>query len=149
MGEAQGATRQIPSEGQASLTFLARGFEFQGTLTFEGTVRIDGSVAGEIHSSGTVILGEHAIVEGDISAGTIVSGGTIIGTVRAAGKVHLLQTAVLHGDVRAPLVQMDEGASVHGTCEADGRVEHKNPDVLRVRAQSAPTIRVAHRREAR
>ena len=56
------------------LTFLARGFEFNGTLNFDGTVRIDGVVTGEIHTEGTLIIGEHAVVEGNVSAGTIVSG---------------------------------------------------------------------------
>lgn len=149
MLNASAKTHENLPEGQDPLTFLARGFEFQGTLTFEGTVRIDGSVAGEIHARGTVILGEHAVIEGDVSAGTIVSGGTIMGNVRATRNVHLLQTAVLRGTVVAPLVRIDEGASVHGTCEADGRIENKNPDGRRAGAQAALTIRMAHRGEAR
>ncbi len=114
MFETKGKKKEIPPEGKEPFTFLARGFEFKGTLTFEGTVRIDGSVAGEIRSSGTIILGEHAASEGDVSAGTIIIGGQITGNVMATGKVHLLPTAVLRGDVMAPLVQMDEGGSFHG-----------------------------------
>src|SRR5881628_1445335 len=62
--------KELAMAGEETFTFLARGFEFKGTLTFEGTVRIDGMVSGAIYSKGTVILGEHAVIEGDISAGT-------------------------------------------------------------------------------
>src|SRR2546430_14887043 len=71
--------KEFELAGEETFTFLARGFEFKGTLTFEGTVRIDGMVSGAIYSKGTVILGEHAVIEGDISAGTIVSGGKVNG----------------------------------------------------------------------
>lgn len=148
MFAAKDKKKGIPPEGKETLTFLARGFEFKGTLTFDGTVRIDGSVAGEIRSSGTIILGEYAAIEGDVSAGTIVSGGKITGNVMATEKVHFLPTAVLRGDVMAPLVQMDEGVSFHGTCESEGRVKKKGSDETREAATQAPKVRVSHRGEA-
>lgn len=148
MFETKGKKKEIPPEGKEPFTFLARGFEFKGTLTFEGTVRIDGSVAGEIRSSGTIILGEHAAIEGDVSAGTIIIGGKITGNVMATGKVHLLPTAVLRGDVMAPLVQMDEGVSFHGNCESEGRVKKKASEEAREAATQVPKVRVSHRGEA-
>ena len=148
MFAAKGKKKETPPEGKETFTFLARGFEFKGTLTFEGTVRIDGSVAGEICSSGTIILGEHAAIEGDVSAGTIVSGGKITGNVMATEKVHFLPTAVLRGDVMAPLVQMDEGVSFHGTCESEGRVKKKSSEEARETPASVPKVRVSHRGEA-
>ena len=148
MFAAKGKRKEVPLEGKETFTFLARGFEFKGTLTFEGTVRIDGSVAGEIRSNGTIILGEHAAVEGDISAGMIVSGGKITGNVMATEKVHLLPTAVLRGDVMAPLVQMDEGVRFHGTCEAEGRVKKKSLEEVRDPSAPVPKVRISHRGEA-
>ena len=82
---------------EETLTFLARGFEFNGTLNFDGMVRIDGVVTGEIHTKGTLIIGEHAVVEGNVSAGTIVSGGQISGNVTAREKLKLVSTAALLG----------------------------------------------------
>ena len=140
--------KETPQAGQETFTFLARGFELKGILTFEGTVRIDGTVAGEIRSSGTVILGEHAVIEGDVSAGTIVSGGTVTGNVMATERVHLLPTAVMHGDVMAPLVQVEEGVCFHGTCEAEGRPRKKGPEGVREAPTQAPKVCVAQRGEA-
>src|SRR5437879_13799663 len=104
--------------GEESFTLLGRGFEFKGTLHFEGTVRIDGMVSGAIYSKGTVILGEHAMIEGDISAGTIVSSGRINGNVTATERVHLLPSAAMNGELKTPLLKVEGGTQVHGNCEA-------------------------------
>src|SRR2546426_7697848 len=112
--------KELAMAGEETFTFLARGFEFKGTLTFEGTVRIDGMVSGAIYSKGTVILGEHAVIEGDISAGTIVSGGAINGNLTATERVQLLPSAVLNGDLKTPFLQVGERGQLHGTCEGGG-----------------------------
>jgi len=103
-----------------NLTFLARGFEFKGTLHFDGPVRLDGVVTGEIHTRSTLILGKHALVAGDVTAGTIVSSGTINGNVTATEKVHLVSTAALLGSVKTPLLHVEEGVRFQGNCEATG-----------------------------
>ena len=115
------AKTTVPPE--ETFTFLARGFEFKGLLTLDGTVRIDGNVYGTICTKGALIMGEHAVIEGDVSAGTIVSGGTIHGNVIASEKVHLLASAALLGDVKTPLLQVEEGVRFLGSCEAEGSNE--------------------------
>lgn len=123
-----GKKKELPLGGKETLTFLARGFEFKGRLVFEGTVRIDGTVEGEIHSSGTIILGEHAVIEGNVNAGTIVSGGRVKGNIMATEKVLLLPSAVVFGDVMAPCVQIEEGVRFHGSCKAEGRAKGKGAE---------------------
>ena len=125
------------------LTFLARGFEFKGTLNFDGMVRIDGVVTGEIHTQGTLIIGEHAVVEGNVSAGTIVSGGKINGNVTAREKVKLVSTAALMGTIRTPLLDVEEGVRLKGTCEAQGLRAEQPPDdkLEEVTEPSKPRIR--------
>jgi len=134
--------------GEETFTFLARGFEFKGTLTFEGTVRIDGMVSGAIYSKGTVILGEHAFIEGDINAGTIVSSGTINGNVTAAERVHLLPSATLNGDLNAPLLKVEEGVQLHGNCEAEGGTKSKSVQEPREAVPHAAKVSVSQRGEA-
>lgn len=148
MFTATGKKKELLSDKKGTFTFLARGFEFKGMLTFEGTVRIDGTVRGEIRSNGIIDLGEHAVVEGDVSAGSITAGGKIIGNVKATERVHLLSTAMLRGDVTAPLVQMDEGVSFHGTCQAEGNARKRAPEESREAATQTPKGRIPHRGEA-
>jgi cytoskeletal protein CcmA (bactofilin family) len=100
-----------------NFTFLGRGVEFKGVATFDGTVRIDGHFEGEIHAKSTLVLGEHAMIKGLITAGTLVCGGKVHGNITGTDKVQLLKTAVLVGDVRTPLFSMEEGAHFQGLCD--------------------------------
>src|SRR3989442_3625629 len=110
--------KELAMAGEESFTFLARGFEFKGTMTFEGTVRIDGMVSGAIYSKGTVILGEHAMIEGDISAGTIVSGGTINGKLKATQRGEHLPSRGVEGAPQNALFTVEERVQLPRTCEA-------------------------------
>ncbi len=100
-----------------NFTFLGRGVDFKGVVHFDGTVRIDGRLDGEIHTKGTLIIGEHAVLRGVITAGTIVSGGKIQANITASEKVQILKTGLLIGDVRSPLFSMEEGARFQGLCD--------------------------------
>lgn len=108
---------KIPVEPDENFTFLGKGVRFNGVVHFDGTVRIDGRLDGEIHTKGTLIVGEHAVIKGIITAGTITSGGKIQGNVTASEKVHLLKSAVVIGDIRSPAFSMDDGAHFQGVCD--------------------------------
>ena len=107
-------------KGQRSdeiIAFLGKGTEFKGVITYEGTVRIDGKVEGEIITQGTLIVGETATIDSEISAGVVVSGGKITGNVRASQRVHLLTKSVLNGSLNTPNLIIEEGVSFNGKCE--------------------------------
>jgi cytoskeletal protein CcmA (bactofilin family) len=110
-------------DSEQGFTFLGKGARFKGTLTFEGTVRIDGRLEGEVNTKGSVIIGEHAIIDGDIHADIITSAGRITGNVVASQKVELLTPGALIGTIKTPLLSLQEGVTFNGNCEADGRAE--------------------------
>ncbi len=112
-----GDKKSVAFGGDENFTFLGKGVDFKGIVHFEGTVRIDGRLEGEIHTKGTLIVGDLAIIKGIISAGVLVSSGKINGTVTAAEKVQLLKSAVLIGDVRTPVITIEDGAHFHGMCD--------------------------------
>ena len=64
-------------QGNENITLLGKGSDFKGIVSFDGTVRVDGRVEGEIHTTGTLIVGEHAIIEGIVSAGVLMNSGKI------------------------------------------------------------------------
>ena len=97
-------------------TFLGKGVDFQGKAHFDGTVRVDGHFEGEITTSDTLIIGEHAVIKGAITGGVIVSGGKVEGNITASQKVQLLRPAVLIGDVSSPSFSMEEGVLFQGLC---------------------------------
>lgn len=91
--------------------------EFRGVIHYNGTVRIDGRVEGEIHTEGVLLIGKDAVIRATVSAGTIVSCGTIIGDVTATEKISLLMPAVLQGSIKTPLLSMEAGVRFRGTLE--------------------------------
>ncbi|HEY6260808.1 MAG TPA: polymer-forming cytoskeletal protein, partial [Nitrospiraceae bacterium] len=89
---------QQAEQHSENFTLLGKGAEFKGVVTFDGTVRVDGRVEGEIHTTGTLIVGEHAVIEGIICAGVLMNSGKIHGTITAIEKIQILKPGVLVGD---------------------------------------------------
>lgn len=99
------------------IAFLGKGTEFKGVISYDGTVRIDGRVEGEVITKGTLVVGETAQVDAEITAGTVVSGGRINGNITASTKVQLLSPAVLNGSIRTPVLIVEEGVKFNGNCD--------------------------------
>ncbi|MCG3114339.1 MAG: polymer-forming cytoskeletal protein [Candidatus Manganitrophus sp. SA1] len=99
------------------IAFLGKGTEFKGIITYSGTVRIDGKVEGEIVTQGKLVVGETAVINAEISAGTVICGGKISGNIRASERIHLLSKAVMTGSVNTPNLIIEEGVSFNGKCQ--------------------------------
>ena len=106
---------------------------------FEGTARIDGRLEGDISTEGTLVVGEEAIVEGNIVARTVICAGNITGDIVASERVELLAPAILTGRVKTPRLSLQEGVSFLGTSEvrSSGLATSAQPEIAN---ESAATI---------
>jgi cytoskeletal protein CcmA (bactofilin family) len=95
---------------------LDRGSAFEGKLTFEGTVRIDGKFKGEIHSDANLVIGESGEVEADITVGSVSISGEVKGNVTARTKVEIHPPAIVHGNISTPSLLIEEGSVFEGGC---------------------------------
>jgi len=106
---------------QAEITaFLGKGTEFKGVLSFEGTIRVDGKVEGEVVSKDTLIAGDSAYLQGEITIGTLISSGKVVGNISASQKVHVLAPGVIQGNIKTPKLIIEEGVTFDGKCEMAG-----------------------------
>ena len=96
--------------------FLGEGTDFKGILTFEGTVRVDGKLEGEIYTKDTLIVGESAVVGAEINVHTIVISGIVRGNVNATGKIEVHRPGKLFGNVKTPSLYIEEGVIFEGNC---------------------------------
>ncbi len=95
--------------------FYDSGAAFDGKLSFEGTMRIDGSFEGTIHSSDTLIVGESGEVEGDIEVKNLTVNGTLRGTVKVDNKIEILEGARVFCEMTAsPNLAVEPGAIFEG-----------------------------------
>jgi cytoskeletal protein CcmA (bactofilin family) len=110
------ATSREAPDGEIN-ALLGRGTEFEGTLTFDGKVRIDGLFRGRIVSDDTLVIGESAEVHAEIDvAVVIVRGGTVRGNIRARQAVEVWAPGQIHGNITSPQVFIDKGVVFEGQC---------------------------------
>ena len=96
--------------------FLGEGTSFKGILTFEGTVRIDGRLEGEIFTKDTLVVGEGAQVNAAVHAGVVVIGGTVHGNITAERRIEINPTGRLYGNISTPSLVIEEGVVFEGSC---------------------------------
>lgn len=96
--------------------FLGSDTEFEGKLTFNGAVRIDGKFTGEIFAEGILIIGETAFIKSDIHVSHIIISGEIRGNVIAGERIEIHAPGKVFGNIQAPVVILEEGVIFEGTC---------------------------------
>jgi cytoskeletal protein CcmA (bactofilin family) len=105
--------------------FLGKETVFEGKMTFEGVFRLDGKFEGEIFESGTLIVGETAVVKGKIGVNTLILNGQVEGEVYAKGRVEIHSTGKLHGNLSTPVITIAEGGTFEGNCKMEGQPDQK------------------------
>ena len=99
------------------IAFVGKGVEFKGVISYSGTVRIDGYLDGEIHTDGVLLIGEEAVIQATVTAGTIVCKGKITGDIAAKERVKLRAPAVFNGSMKTPMLSMEDGVLFNGGLE--------------------------------
>jgi cytoskeletal protein CcmA (bactofilin family) len=98
--------------------FLGSDSEFEGQLTFQGTIRIDGRYKGNITVDGTLIVGHSGRVNAEISASNMIISGEVTGNMTAATNIEVHASGKVYGNLVAPTVTIHEGAVFQGQCHS-------------------------------
>jgi cytoskeletal protein CcmA (bactofilin family) len=104
----------VPAASGDLNALLGRGSEFEGKLTFEGTVRIDGKFTGTIVTNDVLVVGDRARIDADITCGTVIVHGEVNGNIRAKNAVELHAPARVRGDVETPSFSLERGVVFQG-----------------------------------
>ncbi len=116
-----------PSKPQTQIdSLIGANTMIGGDLNFSGGLRIDGQVNGNVIATpgkpSTLVLSEHARVNGEVSVTHLVINGTISGSVSASDYLELQSKARVTGDVHYKTMEIQLGAIV------DGRLLHNNTE---------------------
>jgi cytoskeletal protein CcmA (bactofilin family) len=99
-------------------SLIGAGTTISGDIAFAGGLRIDGEVKGNLHAVGdqigTLVISEHAHIEGEINVSHLVINGTVIGPIHATEFLELQPRARVTGDVEYNNIEMHLGAVVPG-----------------------------------
>ncbi len=111
--------------------FLGEGTNFKGVLAFEGTVRIDGKLEGEVITDDTLIVGEKAIINAEVNVGKIAISGKITGNINAKERTDIHASGEVYGNIQTKILTIEEGVIFQGHCEMRNPEEKKIPYVVK------------------
>ncbi len=117
MFEHKGGTRV--DEGSSG-AFLGKGTRVTGKLSFEGPVRIEGQVEGEISAQDTLTIGEGAVVNAQVIGSSVIIHGRVTGDVTARKRLEIRAPGKLFGNISAPSLVIHEGVVFEGHCTMGG-----------------------------
>lgn len=95
---------------------LGPGTIIQGRLSFDTVVSIDGKLGGEIFSSKALLVGPSGVIDAQIDAQVLIVKGIVRGTIRATERVEIRGAGQIIGDVNTPILVMDPGCILQGSC---------------------------------
>ena len=96
-------------------SIISADLKITGDLSSDGEIQIDGSVEGDIRTK-TLLVGETALVKGEIHADLVRVHGRVDGQIKAQS-VSLAKTAHVVGDVMHVDLSIETGAFLEGHCK--------------------------------
>jgi cytoskeletal protein CcmA (bactofilin family) len=99
--------------------FWDKGCMFHGKMTSEGIFRLDGNMEGEISHRGTLIIGETAVIKGNLETNVLILNGKLEGEVNAKERMEIHSRGKLYGTVYTPIFVIQDGGIFEGNCKMD------------------------------
>jgi cytoskeletal protein CcmA (bactofilin family) len=111
------ANSKTSPASEENTSFLGERTVFEGKMSFKGKLRLDGKFDGEILESGTLIVGEPALVKGKIEVNAIVIHGLVEGEISIKERADIHSTGKLYGNLITPIITINEGGIFEGHCK--------------------------------
>ena len=115
--------KKAQAEKASPPSIISTDMRIVGDLSSEGEIQIDGAVDGDIRSK-TLLIGETAIIKGEIAADTVNVHGTLNGQIKARS-VNLFRSSHVVGDIIHEDLAIETGAFLEGHCKR--MAEKKSP----------------------
>lgn len=127
----------------AAETVVGPSVKIQGDLNSEGNIRIEGQVAGKVHTTQSVHVGEAAKIAADVQAGNAIIAGEVQGNIKVSGNLILQASARVAGDISCGILRVEDGAQFTGKCNMKGAVVDKQSGTLKPAVSSSSKSVVA------
>ena len=111
------------SVGVNDVSRISAGSSIKGEITSPNDIRIDGNFEGKIVSQAKVVVGEKAVIKGDIVCSSCDFWGKIDGNSYVNDTLCLKDTCVVTGDLHIRRLQVDLDATFNGNCKMIGESE--------------------------
>jgi len=95
-------------------TVIAQGVRVEGQFKSDGNVVIEGEVKGSVATSQHLVVGQHAVITAEVSAGSADIAGVVEGNVTVSGRLEIRSSAEIHGNVSVGDLVVESGAVING-----------------------------------
>jgi cytoskeletal protein CcmA (bactofilin family) len=102
---------------------ISPGTHIHGDISSEGDIRIDGTFEGRIYTQGRVVVGEKAVIKGDVVCGNADLWGRMEGDFFIKDTLSLKESSAIKGNLHTRRFQVDLGASFEGSCRMISEAE--------------------------
>ena len=113
-------------ENTSNQNIIALGTKLVGDFNSEGDLRIDGTVEGNIKTTGKVVVGKSGVIKGTLQGTDAHFEGTFSGKLALSGTLTLKAAAHIEGEVVAGKLSVEPGATFNVTCVMKGSVKEMN-----------------------
>lgn len=110
-------------------TLIGKKAVIDGDVSGKGNFKIDGVVDGNISIKGDLVMGENAVITGNITAKNIIIAGKVVGDIEASGQLSIKRTGSISGSQKCGSLIVEEGSSVVGKCEISGKTAEDEDEV--------------------
>ena len=100
---------------------------FDGTFRCESSMRIKGTVQGEIACNKSLVIEETAKVSANVTAANAIIAGKLDGSVTCDGRLEVLATGRVTGELTAAILIIQEGAFFEGHLKMKERKVEDSP----------------------
>ena len=105
---------------------ISAGTEVKGSLISRSDIRIDGVFEGELITSGKLVLGEKAVVHGNVMCANADIWGKMEGDLIVGDTVSFKQDSSYEGQLKTIRICIEMGASFSGGCQIINEAEFKS-----------------------
>ena len=100
-----------------SISRISAGTVIKGEILSPGDIRIDGTFDGKLHSKGRVVIGETAVIKGDIFCDNIDLWGKVEGNLYVKDTLALKEGCTVNGNLHIKKLSVELGAVFNGNCK--------------------------------
>ncbi|WP_431108185.1 bactofilin family protein [Winogradskyella poriferorum] len=113
----------LSMETSTQQNIIAQGTKIVGDIASEGPFRIDGTVEGNVKTSGKVVIGKSGYIKGTLQGENADFEGKFSGKLILSGTLSLKSTAHIEGEVHTSKLAVEPGATFNATCSMKGTVK--------------------------
>ena len=110
-------------ETSTQQNIIAQGTKIVGDIASQGPFRIDGTVEGNVKTSGKVVVGKSGFIKGNLQGEYADFEGKFSGKLILSGTLSLKSTAHIEGEVHITKLAVEPGATFNATCSMKGTVK--------------------------